>query len=151
LRGQVALRPAVGEVDGILVGLREVGGRVPHREHEPALLKRSRQGRIVVRRRAGGSCDRREDADAGRRCREQSEPQPATTARLAEIAAPYRKEMPVKARPNSVSEHGTGEAPHRAAELIAVPARRGRRYVEVRTTTADSSVQTDFRSTARRV
>jgi hypothetical protein len=45
LLGEVSLRGAIGQIDGVFVGLREVRGRMPENEYETADLKRTGQSR----------------------------------------------------------------------------------------------------------
>ena len=73
LRGEVPLRRAVGDDDGILVGLREVRGGVPEDDDEPAgsrLRVRSGRRRRTRRRRGSARARRRglRRASAGTAC-----------------------------------------------------------------------------------
>jgi hypothetical protein len=46
LLGEVSLRGAIGQIDGVFVGLREVRGCMPENEYETARLKRTGQSRL---------------------------------------------------------------------------------------------------------
>ena len=46
LLGEVSLRGAIGQIDGVFVGLREIRGRMPENEYETARLKRAGQSRL---------------------------------------------------------------------------------------------------------
>ena len=44
--GEVSLRGAIGQINGVFVGLREVRGRMSENEYETARLKRAGQSRL---------------------------------------------------------------------------------------------------------
>jgi guanylate cyclase len=76
---EVALRAAVGEHDGVLVGLREVGSCMAEDEDEPAPLQlggQARTGARGARGEAGGAEHRRDDGEReapARRCSDRAD------------------------------------------------------------------------------
>ena len=70
LLGEVSLRGAIGQIDGVFIGLREVRGRMSENEYETARLERAGQSRLgrgicaCLGRREGGRNRSHTDCDS---------------------------------------------------------------------------------------